>query len=175
MPGEQLVFVDPVEVGLPRSIMTQCGWMTQKNKSTLGTRDGDVEATVVGQEPNLATLVCSNGGEDNDFFFSTLVPVNALDLQAVVGLAGFSSAGRFKQANQFTHLPVVRRNHPDVVGLEVAHGEQIVHDAQHLGGFVAIGPTLSLLIGFFHALHRHEGHGAVPVRPQETRRWWSLV
>ena len=155
--------------------MTQRGRMTQKNEPALCTRDGDVEATVIGQESDLATLVCSNGGEDNDFFFSTLVPVNALDFQAVVGLTRFTPTGRFKETNQFTHLPVVGGNHPDVVGLEVAHGEQIVHDAQHLGGFVAIGPTLALLIGFFHALHRHEGHGAVPVRPQETRGWWSLV
>ena len=56
----------------------------------------------------------------------------------MVGLTGLTPARRrFKQANQFSHLSVVRRDDPDVLRLEIAHSKQIVHDVQHLGSLVA--------------------------------------
>ena len=97
--------------------------MAEKNQPSLCSSNGDVETTIIGEEAHLTSFVGSNRGEHDDFLFSPLIPVNALDFESGIRLTGFPSARHLKQAHQFPHLSVVGRNHTDVLGLKVAHGQ----------------------------------------------------
>ncbi len=154
--------------------MTQGRGVTEKNEPPLGPRDGHVQASVIGQETHFAAVVGPDGRHDDDLFFSALVPVDALDFQARIRFSGFPSTRIVEQMDKFANLTVVGRNHPDVLGLKVAHRQQIVHDAEDLGRLVAVGTAFAFFIGFLNALNGNEGHRSVPIRPQKTCGRWAL-
>jgi len=61
VPCKQLVFIDPIQVGPPGSIVAKRGWMAKQNEPSLCTSDGDVQAAIVGKETNFASVIGPDG------------------------------------------------------------------------------------------------------------------
>ena len=47
VPGKQLVLVNPIEVGLPRPVVTKRGGVSKKDEPAFCTRDSDVQTTII--------------------------------------------------------------------------------------------------------------------------------
>ena len=94
--------------------MAQRFGVAEYNQAPAGPCNGYIEAPTIAQEANFTMLIRSHSRKDDDFFFTPLVAVNALDLKACIRRPFLAPTRLFKQIDKQPNLTAVRGNDANV-------------------------------------------------------------